>query len=1492
MKGNAPTKKSSFNSKRQVAILCLLGIIWIGFQLAIEKQAGDSSPKDPDSEAAFLLPYMMRYTNLDSTQSVAQKFLETSHRNDAGQLFTEHVAFCAYMGMDFEQAESLYLSLASCTRNELSRLAADVGMMRICQRTADYKRFYDFHGQAVRRIRRIEKDTARMTSEEYFRFKTAHTEFCLAEATFHYYQEQPAEASACISRIDHNYLQQNNNPLEIYRQYMQAMLCSVPSGTDRKQATLQEFDMLMTCLEQAEKVGVIYFQANSMQAIAEMLSEQTQAAIIDTYRRTEVEELSARTAVNLNGKETAVGLAEKAIELFRLYGDPFQVIGSYRTLASALMAQEAYDVAADTLEKALALFYAHQNLLYPSLQTESATEDSIPPEIRWTKDDRIKSIPEGILRLRERLSACYAGMGMKMESDYNRNICLDLLTYTGEDQELKSRYESLSEEQAELDRIILGLTIGIIIGLLLTLQAGRLWKKRYQGVIRRLRQTGWACRHSLDEKFSNSQDLLESWEEVSTSELATDFQNLFEATRFRIEACDKPENIQTQINKQVHSPADHPIPEKYESTILLELPEADSPVHILRIRTKRKINYEERALLKVIGSHLAWTLANGKHLDELNDILRQTAEEHQVNKHEISRRKRENITKRAYLSIISAITPLIYRLTHEAHALKKSLTTSTPKEETEEKYHYLTLLTAKIEEYNELLTEWITLKRGDLGLKIETFPIAELFSILEKGKHSFEQNKQQLTIHQTQTHVKADKALTMFMLGTLTENARKYTPEGGHITVEAKEEKDYVELAVSDNGPGISEQDIHKILDEKCYDPSTIGTQSPQADWIKKQKGSGFGLMNCKGIIEKYRKTGNHFSVCSFGIESTLGKGSRFWFRLPKSLPKTLILMLLCFIVPNDSYAESNDVETEINRLLEKAAAHANEAYYANIAGAYEKAICEVDSAIGLLNTHYLMCFPEDTLQLLRLTGTGTPVESDWLRRKFDTDYHIILDLRNEAAVAFLACCRWQEYNYNNLAYTRLYKHICEDPNLEEYCNRLARSASNKKIGIIWCLIMLLGGGAAYYFFYLRRLINHRFHLRLILETERRICSISMLHKQEKKEPDETLGELLKVIGQGLNDIFPISFLAFSIYDEENKPHKLIRYPEAEEDTPVESASDQSGQVARSALDEELHMPLTLTSNGQTRSIGTLIVCKNKGKWNENERLLVTLLSEFTALILQQSVLNPANRQELIDELSEENSRALHEKNRLYVQNQVLDNCLSNIKHETLYYPGRIRQLLKAIQTQVDEKRENGINDLTELTTYYQEVFTLLSSCAFSQLTDITFKRNTFSTELLADHASRHFNRIMQSRTRQNLSTNEESQLEVHIEKLQIIGDHEALCFLIENLMTEMLDTSRPEKGKLTITRQANFALFGFTFSNKDYTPKELNQLFTPEFLLKNQQQADKLHGLGYMVCTTIIREHDTFMGHPGCRIYARQAEQGKGTTVYFTIPLKDRLPV
>lgn len=80
---------------------------------------------------------------------------------------------------------------------------------------------------------------------------------------------------------------------------------------------------------------------------------------------------------------------------------------------------------------------------------------------------------------------------------------------------------------------------------------------------------------------------------------------------------------------------------------------------------------------------------------------------------------------------------------------------------------------------------------------------------------------------------------------------------------------------------------MERILSEKVYDSGKIGLQtSENVSELQKNKGHGFGLMNCKGIIDKYKKTNEIFRVCLFRIESELGKAAVSIFVCPKECAK------------------------------------------------------------------------------------------------------------------------------------------------------------------------------------------------------------------------------------------------------------------------------------------------------------------------------------------------------------------------------------------------------------------------------------------------------------------------------------------------------------------------------------------------------------------------------------------------------------------------------
>jgi two-component system phosphate regulon sensor histidine kinase PhoR len=97
----------------------------------------------------------------------------------------------------------------------------------------------------------------------------------------------------------------------------------------------------------------------------------------------------------------------------------------------------------------------------------------------------------------------------------------------------------------------------------------------------------------------------------------------------------------------------------------------------------------------------------------------------------------------------------------------------------------------------------------------------------------------------------------------LIGNAIKFTDVGGTITTNIISDGHEIEVSVADNGRGIPAQSLPTIFDRYTR-------AANNADNVA---GSGLGLMIVREIIEAHGGR--------IGVESTVGVGSRFWFRLP-----------------------------------------------------------------------------------------------------------------------------------------------------------------------------------------------------------------------------------------------------------------------------------------------------------------------------------------------------------------------------------------------------------------------------------------------------------------------------------------------------------------------------------------------------------------------------------------------------------------------------------
>ena len=114
--------------------------------------------------------YEWRYKNLDVSEKAAEEALALGESYPSLKAEAlNNLAFCSFIRMDFERADSLLNEVYQETANELECLVADVGMMKICQRTAMNKEFYDYRNSALRRMKRIGEDVEIMKDKDVLR---------------------------------------------------------------------------------------------------------------------------------------------------------------------------------------------------------------------------------------------------------------------------------------------------------------------------------------------------------------------------------------------------------------------------------------------------------------------------------------------------------------------------------------------------------------------------------------------------------------------------------------------------------------------------------------------------------------------------------------------------------------------------------------------------------------------------------------------------------------------------------------------------------------------------------------------------------------------------------------------------------------------------------------------------------------------------------------------------------------------------------------------------------------------------------------------------------------------------------------------------------------------------------------------------------------------------------------------------------------------------
>lgn len=859
--------------------------------------------------------YYFHYRSLDSVRVYADSVLAMDDvSNVARAEALNNLAFYYIGKMRYDTADSLLRKIYDCTDNQLELCIAGIQKMRICQRTSDNKTFYALRQKVQQHFSRIYEDEGNIITQyhasaeehkthEHRRQIYAESEYRLVMSVYDYYIGQIETAASMLHEIDSIPCLRQDTV-----QYV-AYLYNIGSGGILTRGTKedirhQELEHLMQCYVISADKGYTYWKANAVQALSEHLVADgmllPDMSLANRYLNTN----------DVPDSLLAGNLAEQALGLFAEYGDVYQQAATWRTLAQCYSEINDYPGAIYCLEQALKV------------------------------DTAIKSIPSLMASIHEQFSMAYSALNLKQESDYHRNLYLDLYENTRLDHELEARIEQLDMQVSKLDLLVYGI-IALAL-LLLALLIFLVMKRR-------------------------------------------------------------------------------------------------------RMLSKGKNTARVTSLLA----------ERQQRLDQLESDLEELQEQCAMKSMELSRQQETYVEQRAKMHLINSLTPLIDRMLHETKQLCGKQESETVRDS---RCDYITELLQKINQQNNFLTEWIQMKKGELSLRIESFPLSPIFDIIRQNSATIRRYGVALDIQDTDLWIKADRTLTLFMLNTLCDNARKFTPAGGTISISAHQTTDdMVEISVSDTGIGMSSRQLAHLFDIQPVVDEVLGEEKSSAS-----VSHGFGLLNCKGIVEKYKKTNALFARCVFDVESRLGDGTRFFFRLPAGIRKTMILLLVFFASILGIHAHGNaDEYTSL----------ADSVYECNLHGRYSDAVDVARLYLHKLNNRYIDVYHKNDTLMLNDTVFAVANDMFWLRDSIPIDYQLLMSVRNELAVAALALHEWKLYSYNNSIYTQMYRELSVDHSLAEYYEQMANAKVNSNVAIVLLVLLVLSFVPMYYFAYYRHVI-------------------------------------------------------------------------------------------------------------------------------------------------------------------------------------------------------------------------------------------------------------------------------------------------------------------------------------------------------------------------------------------------------------------------------------
>ena len=166
----------------------------------------------------------------------------------------------------------------------------------------------------------------------------------------------------------------------------------------------------------------------------------------------------------------------------------------------------------------------------------------------------------------------------------------------------------------------------------------------------------------------------------------------------------------------------------------------------------------------------------------------------------------------------------------------------------------------------ENLLEWAKNQTGQINIQKKRLALNPfIFDIVASVESSADYKSIDVEYNPSnEIEIFADQNLLRTIILNLVQNAIKFTHPKGKIVISSIKKQDNIEISISDNGIGMSQEIIDGLFVIGKTEV-TVGTEN--------EKGSGLGLILCKEFIEKHNG--------KLWVKSKFGQGSTFSFTIP-----------------------------------------------------------------------------------------------------------------------------------------------------------------------------------------------------------------------------------------------------------------------------------------------------------------------------------------------------------------------------------------------------------------------------------------------------------------------------------------------------------------------------------------------------------------------------------------------------------------------------------